>query len=354
MFMKETTNYIYNLIILDESGSMSSIREQAFTGANETLQTIRAAQLENPDDNQMITFVTFDTNGSRPPVRTLIDAEPIGKVADLTSDQYSPYGGTPLYDAIGHSINELRKKVKEGDHVLVTIITDGYENSSRHYSAARVKSLVDELTAQGWVFTYIGANQDSERTASGLGIRSTMDFKATVEGSVIMFDKMRYSNREYYKKVRREKAGEQVDYQEDFYAEKLSHLRITPERISALREGQIFVFGSNEAGHHDGGAARLARDRFGAIYGQGRGLQGQSYAIPTMDLSLQQISQEVNDFTIFADMHPELTFMVTRIGCGIAGFNARQIAPLFAGASCLPNVHLPKEFWDILNYRYND
>ena len=352
--MKETINYIYNLIILDESGSMNSIRAQAFTGANETLQTIRAAQKENPDDNQMITFVTFNSGSGQQDVRTVIDTERIENVKDLTPDQYRPGGCTPLYDAMGQSITELRKKVKEGDHVLVTVITDGYENSSRHFSAAMIKELVDALTAQGWVFTYIGANQDSERTASALGIHSTMDFKATVEGSVIMFDKMRYSNREYYKKVRREKAGEQVDYQDDFYAEKMSYMRITPERISSLREGQIFVFGSNEAGHYDGGAARLAHERFGAVYGQGRGLQGQSYAIPTMNLPLQQIAQEVNEFAIFADVHPELTFLVTRIGCGIAGFNARQIAPLFAGASCLRNVHLPKEFWDILNYRYND
>ena len=345
---------IYNLIILDESGSMDSIREQAITGVNETIQTIRAAQQENPDDHQMLCFVTFDDGPkSRPAVRVIIDNEKIENVADIKPEQYDPLGMTPLYDAMGKSITALQNLVREGDHVLVTVVTDGYENSSLHYTSEMVKELVDALTAQGWVFTYIGANQDSERTASGLGIRSTMDFRATVEGSVIMFDKMRHSNREYYKKVRREKSGEQVDYQEDFYAEKLSYLRITPERISQLREGQIFVFGSNEAGHHDGAAARLARERFGAVYGQGRGLQGQSYAIPTMNLSLQQIAKEVEDFTAFADRHPELTFLVTRIGCGNAGFNARQIAPLFAGASCLRNVHLPKEFWDILNYRYN-
>ncbi len=353
-FRENNETRIYNLIILDESGSMDSIREQAFSGANETLQTIRAAQQENPDDHQMISFVTFDSaGGRRPDVRTIIDMEKIENVKDLTRDQYEPFGGTPLYDAMGLSITALREHVKEGDHVLVTVITDGYENSSCHYTAAMIKELVDALTAQGWVFTYIGANQDSERVAGGLGIRSTMDFRATVEGSVIMFDKMRHSNREYYKKVRREKSGEQVDYQEDFYAEKLSYMRITPEHVSQLRNGQIFVFGSNEAGHHDGAAARLARERFGAVYGQGRGLQGRSYAIPTMNLSLDQIAKEVEVFTAFADQHPELTFLVTRIGCGVAGFNARQIAPLFAGASCLPNVHLPQEFWDILNYRYN-
>ena len=98
--MEKQENRIFNLIILDESGSMSSIREQALTGANETLQTIRAAQKENPDDNQMISFVTFDT-GHRPAVRTIIDCAKIEQVSDLRPDQYEPCGCTPLYDAMG-------------------------------------------------------------------------------------------------------------------------------------------------------------------------------------------------------------------------------------------------------------
>ena len=344
---------IYNLIILDESVSMCSIREQALSGANETLQTIRTAQQENPDDHQMISFVTFDTGARRPFVRALIECERIESVSDISPAQYQPYGGTPLYDAMGLSITALKDLVKEGDHVLVTVITDGFENSSNIYTAEMIKELVESLTNQGWVFTYIGANQDSKQTASGLGIRSTMDFQASIQGSVMMFDKMRSSNREYYKKVRRVKlTGEAIDYEEDFFAEKQALTRVTPERIINLEEGQVFVFGSNLQGHHDGGAARVARERFGAIYGQGVGLQGQSYAIPTMNLTLGEISRYVDEFIWFADSHPEMTFMVTRIGCGIAGYRDEEIAPLFAKAYSLPNVFLPMSFWKILSYRY--
>lgn len=344
---------IYNLIILDESGSMSCIREQALSGANETLQTIRAAQQENPDDHQMITFVTFDTGARRPFVRTIIDTDKIENVNDLTLDQYQPYGGTPLYDAMGLSITALKELVKEGDHVLVTVITDGFENSSHFFYAEMIKELVESLTSQGWVFTYIGANQDSEQTVSGLGIRSTMDFQASIQGSAVMFDRMRSSSREYYKKVRRQKiTGEVIDFEEDFFADKQALSRVTPAWIRELEEGQIFVFGSNEAGHHDGGAARIALEEFGAVYGQGRGVQGRSYAIPTMSGSIAAIAREVDEFIMFADSHPEMTFLVTRIGCGIAGWRDEDIAPLFARAYSLPNVYLPAEFWKVLSYKY--
>ena len=350
---KEGETRIYNLIILDESGSMSSIQEQALSGANETLQTIRTAQQENADDHQMITFVTFDTGSRRPYVRTIIDCERIEAVQNLTPSQYQPYGGTPLYDAMGMSITALQDLVKEGDHVLVTVITDGFENSSHIYSAEMIKELVESLTTKGWVFTYIGANQDSKQTASGLGIRSTMDFQASIQGSVMMFEKMRSSNREYYKKVRRAKmTGEAIDFDEDFFAEKQALSRITPERIDSLVDNQIFVFGSNELGHHDGGASRLALERFGAIYGQGSGLQGRCYAIPTMNLPLETIAHYIDEFIWFADSHPEMTFLVTRIGCGVAGYHEEDVAPLFAKAYSLPNVYLPIGFWKALSYRY--
>lgn len=116
----------------------------------------------------------------------------------------------------------------------------------------------------------------------------------------------------------------------------------TPEFITHLKENEIFVFGSNLAGHHGGGAARIAYERFGAIYGQGVGLQGQSYAIPTMQGGVDTIKPYVDDFILFAQQHPELTFLVTRIGCGIAGFRDEEIAPLFENAHLVPNILLPK------------
>ncbi|MBO4328530.1 MAG: hypothetical protein J5831_03850 [Bacteroidales bacterium] len=124
--------------------------------------------------------------------------------------------------------------------------------------------------------------------------------------------------------------------------------RITPERITKLNPNEIFVFGSNLAGMHAGGAARIAKDKFGAIMGQGVGLQGQSYAIPTMQGGVDTIMPYVEEFIRFADCHPEMTFLVTRIGCGIAGFTPADIAPLFAGAVGIPNIHLPLDFWQEL------
>ena len=118
----------------------------------------------------------------------------------------------------------------------------------------------------------------------------------------------------------------------------------TPDRITVLKVNEIFVFGSNLAGAHGGGAARLAWQRFGAVWGQGVGLQGQSYAIPTMQGGVETIKPYVDDFIEFARQHPELRFLVTRIGCGIAGFKPEEIAPLFAEALEMKNVILPEGF----------
>ncbi len=122
----------------------------------------------------------------------------------------------------------------------------------------------------------------------------------------------------------------------------------TPERITQLKENEIFVFGSNLAGAHGGGAARIAAVHFGAIMGQGVGLQGQSYAIPTMQGGVETIKPYVDEFIEFAIAHKEYKFLVTRIGCGIAGFTAREIAPLFAAALEVDNIILPEDFVEVL------
>ena len=118
----------------------------------------------------------------------------------------------------------------------------------------------------------------------------------------------------------------------------------TPDFITELKPNEIFVFGSNLAGMHGGGAAHVAMERFGAIWGQGVGLQGQSYAIPTMQGGVETIKPYVDEFISFAKSHPEYTFFVTRIGCGIAGFTVDQIAPLFSQALDVPNIILPEDF----------
>ncbi len=122
----------------------------------------------------------------------------------------------------------------------------------------------------------------------------------------------------------------------------------TPAMITHLGENEVFVFGSNLAGMHAGGAARVAVDKFGAVWGQGVGMQGQSYAIPTMQGGVETIRPYVDEFIAYASQHPELKFLVTPIGCGIAGFTAREIAPLFAEALPLRNVILPRDFVETL------
>ena len=118
----------------------------------------------------------------------------------------------------------------------------------------------------------------------------------------------------------------------------------TPERITELKENEIFVFGSNLAGSHGGGAALLAHRQFGAIWGQGAGMQGPSYGIPTMHGGVSAIKPYVDEFISFAKSHTALKFLVTKIGCGIAGFTTEEIAPLFAEAINVENIILPKEF----------
>lgn len=124
--------------------------------------------------------------------------------------------------------------------------------------------------------------------------------------------------------------------------------RITSDNITALAPGEIFVFGSNLEGAHGGGAARLAWKKWGAVWGQGTGLQGQTYGIPTMHGGPEAIRPYVEEFIRFASSHPQMTFLVTEVGCGIAGFTPAEIAPLFANAVDVPNIHLPRRFWDIL------
>ena len=124
--------------------------------------------------------------------------------------------------------------------------------------------------------------------------------------------------------------------------------RITPEYITELKEKEVFVFGSNLQGMHAGGAARMAHHRFGAVWGQGVGMQEQCYAIPTMHGGVEAIRPYVDEFIEYARQHPERQFLVTRIGCGIAGFRNEEIAPLFAAAKTLENVSFPDDWFSMM------
>ncbi len=174
---------VFNLIILDESGSMSSIEKQAIDGVNETVQTIRAAQKKHPEQEHLVSLVSFNSDA----VKTIYDKVEAERVEELTDKQYVPSCCTPLYDAMGNAINALRKSVVNDDAVLVTIITDGYENASSEYNGPAIKKLVETMKTKGWIFTYIGANQDVEAVASTISITNTLCFTASEEGTSAMF-----------------------------------------------------------------------------------------------------------------------------------------------------------------------
>lgn len=123
--------------------------------------------------------------------------------------------------------------------------------------------------------------------------------------------------------------------------------RVASDRIAELGDGEVFVFGSNIQGMHGGGAAWVANQRFGAEWGVGEGLTGRCYALPTME-GEASLRKAVEQFTSCARQHPELTFLVTAVGCGIAGYTPEEVAPLFKEAATLENVFLPQTFWEVL------
>lgn len=201
---------IFNLIILDESGSMETIEKQAVSGLNETFQTIINAQKEHHEQRHFITFVTFNGNA----IRTVMNRLPVDVSKKLKWKDYNPNACTPLFDAMGRSINELKKYVEENDVVLVTIITDGYENASREYSGKEIKRLVGELREKGWVFAYIGTNQDVDAVADDMGIRSRMYYDYSDRGASEMFETERSSKRNFFARLHRE--GRSFLLEEDY------------------------------------------------------------------------------------------------------------------------------------------
>ena len=203
---------VFNLIILDESGSMATIAKQAVSGLNETFQTIRNAQKEHQEQQHFISFVTF--NSAR--IRDVMNRQKVDSDKKLKWTDYRPDDCTPLFDAMGRSLNELKHHVGDEDVVLVTIITDGYENASREYSGRDIKNLVAELKAKGWVFAYIGTNQDVDAVADDMGIRSRMSYEYSDAGAACMFEVERSSKRAFYdrlsRKGRRFLMEEEYDY----------------------------------------------------------------------------------------------------------------------------------------------
>lgn len=182
---------IYNLIILDESGSMRRVKNQTISGCNETINTIRQAQKKFDETQQhFVSIFAFQSDGSQPS-RYIIKNAPIETVEDITNTQYEPYGCTPLYDAVGSTLTDLKAVTKDNDLAIgsVTIITDGMENSSHQYDRAKVAMMIEALKELGWSFNFIGANIDVQATASSLNIDNALEFQQDEAGTKAMFEK---------------------------------------------------------------------------------------------------------------------------------------------------------------------
>ena len=175
---------VFNLIVVDESGSMCVIEKQALAGLNETIQTVKKVQDAHPDMEQHITIMTFDSGHKR-----YIYDNVLAKDATMLSKKdYNPGGATPLYDAVGIAISRLNAITTDDDHVLVTIITDGEENCSTEYSLNMIKTLIEKLKKHNWTFSFIGTdNLDVESMAKEMNIDNHLTFTEDAEGTAEMF-----------------------------------------------------------------------------------------------------------------------------------------------------------------------
>jgi Mg-chelatase subunit ChlD len=206
----EKKHQVHNLIILDESGSMASIKHTIIAGFNELVQTIKGIEKQYPEQEHFISLVSFNGLG----IKTLHLTAPVSKLEQIDDSNYRPDASTPLFDAIGYTLNEgiriLRDKTDY--NVLVTILTDGEENASREYSGATIKKMIEELKQQNWTFTYIGTDHDVDKIADSIAINNKMRFEKNQEDIQFMFEKERYAREEYSRKIRMKE-----DLISDFY-----------------------------------------------------------------------------------------------------------------------------------------
>lgn len=189
---------VFNLLVVDESGSMSIIERQALVGINETLTTIQKMQKTHKNMEQRVTLITFDSTHKK----LFYDNVSARHATPLTSRDYNPCGGTPLYDAIGMGIGKINALTAEDDSVLVTIITDGEENCSEEYDLKMIKNLIEKLKKQNWTFTFIGTDDlDVENIAQDMGIDNHLQFSEDEAGTKAMFARENRA-RERYNKFR--------------------------------------------------------------------------------------------------------------------------------------------------------
>lgn len=199
----EQKNKVHNLIILDESGSMESIKPSIINGFNELVQSIKGIQKQFPEQEHDISIISFNGNGNK----VLHFMDDVSKLNTIDSSNYKPDSMTPLYDAMGFGFTKLRKKLKSQTNynVLVTILTDGEENASKEYSGTVIKNMIEELSLQNWTFTYIGTDHDVEKMATNLSIKNSMVFEKNADGIKTMFEDEYNSRMKYSSNIREKK-----------------------------------------------------------------------------------------------------------------------------------------------------
>lgn len=188
---------VFNLVILDKSGSMETIRKEAIDGYNETLGSIRAAQLKYWDTQEhFVSLAAFCSCG----IDMIYDKTPIKDAEKLTWEKYDPCCSTPLFDAIGKTVKKMKRDTKHiaDAAVVVTIITDGAENDSVEWTEISVKKLIEECKKEGWVFSFIGAGEDIIQIATTISITNTMLWEQTSEGTAKMFDNENQARNLFY------------------------------------------------------------------------------------------------------------------------------------------------------------
>jgi len=209
----ETKHQVHNLIILDESGSMESIKKTIIQGFNEIVQTVKGIEKEFPEQEHFISLVTFNGLGHK--ILHFID--PVSRLESIDEKRYRPDASTPLYDAMGFSFAKLRQVVENltDYNVLVTILTDGEENASIEYNGIAIKKLIEELKLNRWTFTYIGADHDVEKFAASISITNTIHFQKNEANMKAMFVKENSSRANYSQKIREKKDTSDNFYEDD-------------------------------------------------------------------------------------------------------------------------------------------
>jgi len=198
----ETKHKVYNLIILDESGSMQSIKKTIMNGFNKVVQTIKSVALEYPEQEHTVTFVSFNSSG----IKKIHENSKIESLNQIDDRSYQPNGGTPLFDAMGASFFNLNwiieKENPKNYNVLVTILTNGEEKASKDHTGESIKEIIELYKSKNWTFTYIGANHDVDLFASRISINNVMKFETIEEDMQRMFIRDRNARMNYSKKIR--------------------------------------------------------------------------------------------------------------------------------------------------------